>query len=157
MSKQERYGAILKKMAFPPFYFFAGIVLSPLCYLLFPTCNIVVFPFNLSGLLLMIVGLFLIIHYTVIFQRNKTTLLNEPPSSFITNGVFKYSRNPMYLGGLIFHVGLSLLTGNIIAFLIPVGFFAAINWICIPYEEDIMLETFQDEYHNYKKLVRRWL
>ena len=63
----------------------------------------------------------------------------------------------MYLGGVIFHVGLSLFIGNMLAFLIPLGFFVVMNWICIPYEEDIMRETFQDEYYNYTKHVRRWL
>lgn len=44
-------------------------------------------------------------------------------SSFIQDGFYKYSRNPMYLGGLIFHIGLSILTGNIISIINPILFF----------------------------------
>jgi len=63
----------------------------------------------------------------------------------------------MYLGGLIFHIGLSILIGNIISIINPILFFLIMDFICIPYEEEIMIKTFKDEYRSYKKKVRRWL
>jgi len=157
MIRKEKNRSIGKIIAFPPFYFFAGIVLSLLFYFIFPEYNLLTFPFNLFGFLILVTGLLLIIKNTVVFNSKKTTLQNEQPSSFIQDGFYKYSRNPMYLGGLIFHIGLSILTGNIISIINPILFFLMMDFICIPYEEEIMIKTFKDEYRSYKKKVRRWL
>ena len=148
---------ILKKLAFPPFYFFASIVIMILCYFILPAYNLVFFPLNFLGLVFSIFGVFLIIRYTIVFNRKNTTLQNEQPSSFVKNEFYKYSRNPMYLGGLFFLAGLCITLGNIISFALPVIFFLIINFLCIPVEEEIMIETFMDEYKEYQKKVRRWL
>ena len=148
---------ILKNLAFPPFYFFANIVIMILCYFVIPTYNLDLFPLNLTGVIILIFGAFLIIRYTIVFNRAGTTLQNERPSSFVKNGFYKYSRNPMYLGGLMFLIGLAIMLGNIISFTIPVIFFLILNFLCIPVEEKIMSDRFKDEYMEYKQKVRRWL
>lgn len=148
---------ILKKLAFPPFYFFASIVIIILCYFILSKYNLHFSPINLTGLLFLIFGAFLIIRYTVVFNRENTTLQNERPSSFVKNGFYKYSKNPMYLGGLMFLIGLTIMLGNIISFTIPVFFFLIMNFLCIPIEEKIMNDTFKEEYEKYKKKVKRWI
>ena len=148
---------IFQKLAFPPFYFFASIVIMILCYFIFLTFNLDFFPFNLTGLVFLLFGVFLIIRYTIVFNRENTTLQNEKPSSFVKKGFYRYSRNPMYLGGLIFLFGLAIILANIISFIMPVFFFLIMNFLCIPVEESIMNDTFKDEYKEYKNKVRRWL
>ena len=145
------------KLAFPPFYFFASIVFMILCYFILPKYNLHFSPINLTGLSFLTFGVYLIIRYTIIFSSKNITLQNKNPSSFVKTGFFRYSRNPMYLGGLIFLLGLSIMLGNIISFTIPVFFFLIMNFLCIPIEEKIMNDTFKDEYEKYKKNVRRWL
>ena len=148
---------IFKRLAFPPFYFFASIVIMILCYFIIPALNLDLFPFNLTGLVFLFFGIFLIIKCTIVFNRENTTLQNEKPSSFVKKGFYRHSRNPMYLGGLIFLVGLAIMLGNIISFTIPVVFFLVMNFLCIPIEEKIMSDIFKDKYKEYKKKVRRWL
>jgi len=80
MMRKEKNRSIGKIIAFPPFYFFAGIVLSLLFYFIFPEYNLLTFPFNLFGFLILVTGLLLIIKNTVVFNSKKTTLQNEQPS-----------------------------------------------------------------------------
>jgi protein-S-isoprenylcysteine O-methyltransferase Ste14 len=75
----------------------------------------------------------------------------------IKKGAYKYSRNPMYLGSIIFLFGLSFVLGNLISFISPIFFFAIINWMFIPYEEEKMKDEIGTEYLEYMKKVRRWI
>ena len=63
----------------------------------------------------------------------------------------------MYPGGLIFLLGLAVILGNIFAYAFPPLFYIIMNFICIPVEEQIMKDTFREEYAKYRKHVRRWL
>ncbi len=61
----------------------------------------------------------------------------------------------MYLGGVLILFGLAITTGNLIAFIAPIGFFLIMQLMFIPYEEEKLKSTFGKEYVNYKALVRR--
>jgi protein-S-isoprenylcysteine O-methyltransferase Ste14 len=148
---------IITKLAFPPFYFFASISLMTILYFALPEYNITYFPINFIGLLFLVFGSYLTIRYTMIFNNKKTTLQNTEPSFFVKDGFYKYSRNPMYLGGLLFLIGLGILLGNIISFIIIIIFFFVMNFVCIPVEEKIMKNIFKEDYEKYKTNVRRWI
>ncbi len=147
----------ISKLAFPPFYFFASIVLMVSCYFILPEYNLLYFPLNLIGLLFLFLGAYLIVRYTLVFISKKTTFQNTKPSFFVKDRFYKYSRNPMYLGGLSFLIGLSIIIGNTISFIIIIVFFLIMNFVCIPVEEKIMKTAFKADYENYKKNVRRWI
>ena len=149
--------SFFKKIAFPPFYFFSCIILILFFYLIIPKNNLLFFPYNIAGILIMFIGLFIIIKCTKYFNKNDTTLQNKQPTCFIKFGFYKYSRNPMYLGGLLFLFGLSIILANSISFTIPFLYFFIINYICIPVEEQLMKERFMNEFIEYKKKVRRWI
>ncbi len=148
---------ILIRLSFPPLYFFAGIGLMVISYFIFPEYNLHYFPYNSGGLLPVIFGAYFIVKYTIVFNTEKTTLQNTKPSHFVKDGFYRYSRNPMYLGGLLFLLGLAVFLGNLLSLFILLFFFLIMNFICIPVEEKIMEETFREEYEKYKKIVRRWL
>ena len=78
-------------------------------------------------------------------------------STLVTNGPFRFTRNPMYVGILVATVGLSFLIGTRLAVVAPVIFFLFVNFISIPYEEAKMERQFGDDYRAYKARVRRWL
>ena len=63
----------------------------------------------------------------------------------------------MYVGFVAFLIGLSILSGNILALLCPLFFFFVLDWTFIPYEEEKMENAFAREYVEYKQRVRRWL
>jgi len=63
----------------------------------------------------------------------------------------------MYLGFLIFLIGLSFALGNLISFISSILFFTIINWMFIPYEEEKMEDELGMEYLEYKKKIKRWI
>lgn len=94
------------------------------------------------------------------FIKEKTTYSPFSPqksTSLVKNGLYQYSRNPMYLGLLIILVGVFFYISNILGALVIYGFIEAITRLQIISEEKILEEIFGDEYRAYKRRVRRWL
>ena len=77
-------------------------------------------------------------------------------SSLVTKGIFKYSRNPMYLGMLLILLGYGLTLGNAFNTLLAAGFVYYMNHFQIGKEEKALTEMFGKEYRNYCKATRRW-
>jgi protein-S-isoprenylcysteine O-methyltransferase Ste14 len=77
-------------------------------------------------------------------------------SVLVTSGPFQFSRNPIYLGMLIWLIGLAILLGSLIAFAFPLIFFLLANFIVIPLEERDMECIFEARFFEYKRRVRRW-
>ena len=94
------------------------------------------------------------------FKKEKTTInpINiEKASSLVTGGIFKYSRNPMYLGMLLILLSISI-GFNIYGGILIVSFFVYfITYFQILPEEKAMLKLFGDDFINYKNKTRRWL
>ena len=133
---------ILRKIAFPPAYYFSSIFTPIILFLLLPDYNVKFFPMALVGIIIAIIGMIILVKSSNIFKKVDTTYINETPTAFVTEGLFVYSRNPMYLGALINIIGIVLFIGNAIGLFVPILFFSAIHFICIPIEEKIMQSTF---------------
>jgi protein-S-isoprenylcysteine O-methyltransferase Ste14 len=92
------------------------------------------------------------------FRRAGTSFqLRGGGSALVTSGPFQFSRNPMYLGMLVWLVGLAVLLGSLITFLFPVLFFLLTNFLFIPLEEGRMAQILEEPYTQYRSRVRRWL
>ena len=81
----------------------------------------------------------------------------KPPQKLVTTGLFRYSRNPIYLGFSIALFGVAIVLGNVIAFDGFLAFIIAVNLWHIPFEEAEMEKQFGQGCLAYKKKVRRWL
>ena len=79
------------------------------------------------------------------------------PTTLVTSGWFRFSRNPMYLGLLMILMGAALVLNNAWTVLGPMGFYAAAALWYIPYEEKQALEAFGESYLKYCQSVRRWV
>ena len=110
--------------------------------------------------LLLICGIIIIRSAFLLFKNHQTTInpLNLTKTSSIVNtGVFKYTRNPMYLGMIFILLSVALkfnIYGGLIVILI---FFSFITKFQIIPEEKAMEKLFGQEFKNYKKTTRRWL
>tara|TARA_B100000902_G_scaffold361696_1_gene379370 strand:+ start:188 stop:493 length:306 start_codon:yes stop_codon:yes gene_type:complete len=95
-----------------------------------------------------------------IFKKEKTTINPikiEKASSLVTNGIFKYSRNPMYLGMVLILISIGI-KFNFYGGLLLIGFFVYfITCFQILPEEKAMLKLFGKDFINYKNKTRRWL
>lgn len=81
----------------------------------------------------------------------------DEPAHLVTNGPFRISRNPMYLGIELVLVGAFFLTQSPFFLIPPVAFFLLMNFLQIPFEEKLMTEHFGQSYTEYQRRVRRWL
>lgn len=92
-----------------------------------------------------------------LFRKYKTPIDFEKSTHLITEGVFKYTSNPIYFGALTLLTGISVLLGNIFSFVSPIIFFLVINYMFIPFEEEKGEEEFGKEYLEYKGKTKKWL
>jgi len=139
----------------PPTLAFSLIALVIILHFLIPSYYLIPFPLTLFGLPLMVLGAWITIWGKTTFQRLKTPVPFSKPKKLVQTAPFSFSRNPMYLGFMIFLVGVFVIFGSVITLLAPVIFFLVINFKRIPKEEKIMRQTVGKKYINYKKKVRR--
>lgn len=94
------------------------------------------------------------------FHRAKTTinpLSFEKTTQLVTTGIFRISRNPMYVSLWLFLFSWFLWLGNSIAILGLIFFVWIINELQIKREEQVLLQKFGKQYEYYCQKVRRWL
>jgi protein-S-isoprenylcysteine O-methyltransferase Ste14 len=90
-------------------------------------------------------------------MRAGTSERFEKSKKLVTDGVYRYSRNPMYVGGILILAGLAIFLGNILAFISPILFFLVIDRVVIPIEDEKTAGDLGEEYMEYKKRVREWI
>jgi protein-S-isoprenylcysteine O-methyltransferase Ste14 len=96
----------------------------------------------------------------IAFRRAKTTknpMKPQAASSLVVSGVYKLTRNPMYLGLSLVLLGWAVFLWSAWALLGPVVFITYISRFQIAPEERILTTLFGSEYSAYKARVRRWL
>jgi protein-S-isoprenylcysteine O-methyltransferase Ste14 len=81
----------------------------------------------------------------------------EPPVRLVTDQLYRFSRNPMYLGMMVILVGTWILLGKLSPVIVIPVFFFIIQEGFIKYEEKFLEEKFSDEYLDYKDKVSRWI
>jgi len=92
------------------------------------------------------------------FDKNNIELIPGSKSAkFVKSGPFTFTRNPMYLGLVLITLGISILLGSLVSFLLPILLFLYLNTYMIPFEETLMERTFRSSYEDYKSKVRRWI
>lgn len=94
------------------------------------------------------------------FRRAKTTVNPLAPaavSALVVTGIYRRTRNPMYLGMLLLLLGVALWSANALSFLVAAGFVPLMNRLQIGPEEEILAARFGAEFAAYRSRVRRWL
>ena len=142
---------------YPPHY----LLILSLCMLVtwyFGKSSPQTLPLILIGLGLIGLGFLLAFNSITRFIRAKTGVVPFSESTaLITEGFYKYTRNPMYVGMNSFLLGLLIILNNPINFIFLVIFFFIVRNLFVIKEEVQMQETFGEEYLLYKDKVRRWL
>ena len=78
-------------------------------------------------------------------------------TSLVTEGVYRFTRNPMYLGMLSVLLGCAVTVGSTCALAVPVLFGIIIELRFIRPEEAMLRELFPEDFAAYCERVRRWL
>lgn len=141
------------------------MAITIVCYSLLPT----IYPFlnpiaYLSMESIQIVGLVLLaisFIWTLIAQVQMSDSWRigidyEEKTKLVDNGVFALSRNPVFLGVVVFYIGIFLILPNTLSFTLVAVMFLTVQ-VQVRLEEEYLLETHGDAYQAYKKKVRRWI
>jgi protein-S-isoprenylcysteine O-methyltransferase Ste14 len=128
------------------------------------TVNAAVFPqamapaMQLAGLAAIAGGVGIALWAEIAFLRAGTaTLPIHPSSTIVSSGIYRYSRNPMYLGMSLFTAGLALAFNSAWYLAALACAIIAVTRLAIVPEEKYLERKFGQSYLDYKARVRRWL
>ncbi len=114
---------------------------------------------QIFGFILILVGIIILIICILMFAfKGKGTLSPiDPTRKLVFTGLYKYSRNPMYVGVLLLLFGEAIFTKSLLLILYSIIIFICFHLFIIFHEEPRLNRDFSDEYKEYCQKVRRWL
>jgi protein-S-isoprenylcysteine O-methyltransferase Ste14 len=142
----------------PTTFLVVAILAAAGLHVLVPLARAVSYPWNLGGVLPLALGVWLNLAADRAFKRAHTTVRPfEESAALVQDGVFRLSRNPMYLGFEAILLGIALLLGSASPWLVVVVFPFVIERVYVHVEERMLEAKFGDEWRRYKARVRKWL
>lgn len=148
----------------------AGVIIfPPLLYLITLALGITVsyfFPYKLLqsylavpiGMVVLIVGIVFLILSARTLIKNKTTVNPDGASTTIVKeGIFLFTRNPMYFSLTLIYIGTSIMLNAWASFFLIIPLLIIVQKGIIEREEKYLTRKFGDEYLSYKSKVSRWL
>ena len=123
--------------------------------------EIIYLPYKYStSVSILLVGSLILINPVFKFIKSKTTVNPvkfKKVNKLVTSGIYKYSRNPMYLGMILIIISTSIFYLNYYSVVTPFIFYFWINRFQIKREEIFLKEKFGKEYLSYMSKTRRWI
>jgi len=142
----------------PPVLFLVALLLQVGLHLALPARYLVPPPWSYLGALLILFGVVVNVLADRQFKRARTAIHPfQTPSALVTEGVFRYTRNPMYVGLAAVLLGVAVALGSLTPFLVPPLFAMLVARRFISHEERALVEQFGEAYVAYARRVRRWV
>jgi len=142
----------------PPTYLLIGIFLIVILHFTLPITTLISVPWTLLGIIPLVLGIVINVNADQIFHEAKTAVCPfEASSALVTDGPYRFTRNPMYLGFTLVLFGLSILAGSLTPFVIVFAFALLMDRMFIQMEEQKLAFTFGGQWEEYKNHTRRWL
>jgi len=153
----QRSGPI-RKGPLPPVFFFCFFVLELGFHFAIPVKRVIPSPWHYIGVVLIVAGVSIAGAAVRQFRRADTPLKpSERPTALVTGGLFRVTRNPMYLGMLLVLLGTAVILRTLTPLVVPFAFAYVITSRFIRVEEAFLREQFGEPYVSYCRTVRRWL
>lgn len=127
-------------------------------HFLFPFPRIIQPLWNLLGIVPLALGVTINLMADRAFHQANTTV--KPfieLSTLVTEGVFRISRNPMYLGFVLILIGIAVLLGSLTPYVVILAFAIFLDRTFISVEERMLAEKFGAQWENYRQSTRRWI
>lgn len=127
-------------------------------HVVMPGPVVMAFPYNLAGILVAALGFMVTLAGARLFARVGTNIrtFNEP-GVLVTDGLFRWGRNPMYLGFVLLLLGTAVLLGTATPFFAPVLFAIVADRWYIAFEERALQRKIGADYAAYMRRTRRWI
>lgn len=151
---------MLKLKIPPPIYMLLAAGLMWLLDKHLPVIDLLSSPWNQLGFVFIAAAAFLDGGAVLQFFRTHTTinpLRPENAEKLVITGMYRYSRNPMYVGLLFLLIGWAILLGSLSPLILLPLFIIIMNRQQIIPEEEILESKFGQPYKDYKYSVNRWL
>ena len=130
------------------------IILTSLVYFSSTKLELIYLPYRqIVSVIILIIGLIVIVSPVVDFIKSKTTINPvkfKNVNRLVTTGIYRYSRNPMYLGMILIIISTTVYYLNFLSVFSPLIFYIWINKFQINREEIFLEDKFGSEYLKYK-------
>ena len=156
----KRGNQMQRMMKYPPLVTLLFMLMIYFMSLLIPFFNVGSLVLNGFSGLVLCASVLVILSSGWRFKKAKTTVdptTPEKTTSLITSGIYRYSRNPMYLGLLGLLIAEVLLLGNLLSLVLLPLYIMTMNKCFIKPEEVALEILFEQSFIDYKQKVRRWL
>lgn len=148
----------ISRKIIPPVYLLTSLIVMFVLNRCLPVQSIITSPFNYSGIFVGFCGLALTANGALSFKKAGAAIKPfETSTVLVTNGLYRFTRNPMYLGMVLILIGMAIYLGSLTPYLVIPVFFLIIQECFIKHEELFLENIFVEEYLDYKGRVRRWL
>ena len=149
---------MVKRIIYPPIWLLLGLITIFVCNEYYPGPRFTSLVAQLVGGVIIIIGLLLLVSANGRFSRAGTGVIPfRNVSALVTDGIYRYTRNPMYVGMVAVLLGCAITVGASTALLVPPVFAVIVEMRFIRPEEAMLRELFQEHYRAYCSQVRRWL
>ncbi len=147
-----------KRKIVPPVYLLATLLLMWLMNQFLPLYDYVAPPAAYAGIIPVLLGIAITAVSAGAFKKVDTSLVPfHEATVLVTNGFYRFTRNPMYIGMFALLLGVAFLMGSVGALLPMPVFVLIIRNNFVLGEERFMKAAFGQQYLDYKQKVRRWL
>ena len=137
----------------PPVWLILGLILAWSLPFTFAPGALAYLGWGMIGL-----GALLMALAVLEFRRARTTIIpREAPNALITGGIYRRTRNPIYLADALFLAGASLIWGSLVGLLLVPVFVVIIQRRFILGEEATLRAAYGDAFETYARDVRRWI
>ena len=159
--RNDRIANLVKSLAHNVGVVMVGLVMALLCRRLDSALGMRGFhalAATAAGWLLVVLGFALRVWAAFLFYEHRMRVISlVPQGALLTTGPYRFSRNPLYLGGNVFvFFGAGLLVGSPSAIILTACHLPLVD-LFIRREERQLHETFGAEWLRYRRRVRRWL
>ncbi|MBM69710.1 MAG: hypothetical protein CME43_09570 [Haliea sp.] len=149
---------MVKRIIYPPMWMVFGVCAIFAFNEFYPGPRFTSQASQLLGGAILLAGLAMLVVAGGLFKRAGTDLIPfRNVSALVTTGVYRFTRNPMYLGMAAILLGVAVTVGSSLALLVPPLFMAIVEWRYIRPEEALLQDLFPEDYPAYRARVRRWL
>jgi protein-S-isoprenylcysteine O-methyltransferase Ste14 len=147
-----------RRRILPPTYLLYALLGMIALHFTVPVVKIIPAPWNILGVLSLASGIAMNLSADHLLHLQKTTVKPfEPSTTLVVKGVYRFSRNPMYMGFALVLTGAAILLGSLSAFIVIPIFVLIIDKVYIEAEERMLADRFGEEWTDYRKQTRRWI
>lgn len=146
------------KRLMPTAWLLIAIVLCVALHFLLPIRFVVPVPWNVLGLIPLLVGVWVNLAADRELKKASTTVKPfEESAALVQTGVYHRTRNPMYVGFVAIVLGIAVMLRSLSPYAVVVALAVVLDVVYIRIEEDMLADRFGDQWRLYRATVRRWV